>query len=278
MERTQAYIAARRSGLTPLVARTVLPFRVEGDNPAHVAIAEKVFQCLYSKEHFGPAGTEACSLVLDAFAKLTRTRAFGQAHVAIADLPDHDVAGRYEIENLRLVINTKFLPMLRKGSLNLEDPRLLELMATMLHEMTHAVHCTTFATSISTSDDDLSRELGCTTEEFAAALSESATRLPRHLSRRGPLMLPGFSVSFYQQILPEFVDPANHVRAGRMHVGFAEFLARIPEMYGKYGKTHLKAEIDEALNKISPLAYRVFWGRFREQCERLRKARLQYTS
>ncbi len=288
VEKTSACVAARRRGLDPLVGYTIesaraasssltrlgVPFAIEGDDPAHVAIAEKIFQRLYSKEHFG-TGREACSFVLDSFAQLTRPRAFGQLRVVIEELPAN-IWGQFAPFKHRLVINKSKVSIIDSGFIKLEDRFVQELMGTMLHEMTHAIHHAAFTTFHDTSNEEaLQRELGCTTKEFETELRKAADNVPSGIGRHGILLCGAETFSLYnKEIRPIFVVPADHVRSDELAIGFSEFLARFPEIYCIFGKTHTKPEIDAALKRISPLAYRIFWGQFRERSEQLAKVPL----
>jgi len=48
----------------------------------------------------------------------------------------------------------------------------------------------------------------------------------------------------------------------KFEIAFTELLARIPQVYALFEKTHTREEIDTCLNRICPLTFQFFWKQF----------------
>jgi hypothetical protein len=278
-----SYTSKRAKDLFDAQKRVKIPFAVSIDDPILKATVENVLHLLYSKKYFG-SGKEACSLVLDGFAQIAAPSTYFQIRVGVKCLDKvHNIEGQYNALERTLMLNENTVKCFNQVGIEELEKRmegtsqayhgkdhLTKLMSIILHEMTHAVHHATFTSFYDVSDGTLKKELGCDEEGYIKALEEAAARIPQ-MTAFGGLLYP-FTLT--NAMLPLFDEPARYTRAYQWPVAFAEFLARIPEMYCKFGSSRSEKEIDESLRWIFPLGNDVFWGFFKQTCEGLRKAPL----
>lgn len=224
-----------------------VPFDVNYENPEIQRQAERIFQILYSEkaeEIFG-SGKDACLFILEAFARMVTS---APVSIYIKELGEEGTMGRY-------------LPLRRTIELEsgLLDGKEDDFVATVLHEMTHALHYNFFVTAADVEEGSCKEELGCGLDCYRAALHEAARKIPHSLTAELPLAC--------KMRIHYFLPPADLVREGRCVLGYNEFLARVPEMYCRFGKIYSAAVISDSLKEIFPLSVEFFWGIFKTRCQ-----------
>jgi len=245
-----------------------VPFEVQCEDSSLKPKAKKLFQILYSKDFFG-SGTQACSFVLDAFAKIASTPS-SPVRVSITSIvassANTNYLGGFQPSSRIIVIESTHLK-----DLNIENPndeRVLEFMGTVLHEMTHAIHYGSFLTAACIKTDylnpgDVFRELGCSKEKYEADLRSASEKAPTGWA----LMNPAFTLT--GEMWKLFIIPARLVDQDKLVLAFNEFFARIPQMFCQFGNSYSAKEIHKALEDIFPLGNQFFWNQFKKRCEEI---------
>lgn len=230
-------------------------FEVTGGSQKTRQQVEMLLKVLYSK-HFFQEGKEALSLVLDAFLPLA-TQGDLPIRIELRDDLDPMIAGRYVPIERAIYLNARVVELFNDRS-DAEDLR--SFFGTLVHEMTHAIHCERFASAVAQNLDEVSQELfqeelGCSREQLRDALHQSDATIPSGFL--------GFPLTLKDRMIRDYTSLKGMVyEGGNEAMFFAELLARIPEMYCKYAGKYSKEEIDDALREICPLAFDFFWDRF----------------
>lgn len=268
---TPIYTQLPRASEKPLVR---VPFEIRGRDKELQAKAEKIFQLLYSKERFG-SGKEVCSLILDAFTQLA-VNSDPPITVSIAQLNAEDQPKNTMVCYFPFLRDLQIdSDLLRNVNVeDLTDRKLIMLMGTIIHEMTHAIDWAKYDSPEQASPENLHKEIGCTKEEFETALTEASTGLPDSRDDYDLALLcrsKGFPVSLLKIMRDHiFKEPRKLVLDGNFEEGFREYFARIPQMHCEFGRSESRAEIDGALQKIFPLGHKFFFERFLKKCAEIR--------
>lgn len=238
-----------------------VPFSIQCGDAKLKVKAERLFQILYEKKHFG-SGKAICSLILDAFARLATCSSPVRVNIVyLKENKDGNKPGCYVSKERVIMIDKRAL-----SELEFEDEKqLLDVLGTLLHEMTHALHYNLFASAKDASHENLEKELGCTKKLYESALTQASK------------CIPGMEWSYYhpQQDLVDqmrcyhFRPPAHYVRQAEWEIGFAEFLARFPQMFCHYGKDFSLEEMESAMHKIFPVGFQFFKENFQKRCREL---------